>query len=257
MDEIIKLLKEMIKFKSVHSNIDGIWECCLYIEEYLKENCIEYKKVVHNNYPSVVILPVENRSRILLMSHIDVVEGSDDLFTPVKKEGNIFGRGSLDDKYAVALSLVLLKNHLNDLKKNGLNQKNLEFGVIITGDEEIGGFNGADKVLESIESDFCIALDGGDLRKIVTKEKGLIKLKLVARGKASHGSRPWLGENSIENLFEDFLKIKLFFNKTSDDNWHRTLNLGVISGGGSYNQVPDYAEAYHQGSHGQKYFPLF
>ncbi|NIU59932.1 MAG: peptidase dimerization domain-containing protein, partial [Phycisphaerae bacterium] len=80
----------------------------------------------------------------------------------------------------------------------------LQFGVMITADEEIGGANGARQALKEIKAEFCIALDGGGLNKIVIKEKGIVKLKLIARGKTAHGARPWLGENAIENLINDY-----------------------------------------------------
>ena len=79
----------------------------------------------------------------------------------------------------------------------------MPFGIIITADEEIGGANGARQALKEIKAAFCVALDGGSLKKIVIKEKGIVRLKLVARGKTAHGARPWLGENAIEKLIED------------------------------------------------------
>ena len=73
------------------------------------------------------------------MSHIDVVDGPDDLFNPRAKDDALYGRGSIDDKYAAALSLVFVKNYLQQLQKEGKDQKDLPFGIIITADEEIGG----------------------------------------------------------------------------------------------------------------------
>jgi len=60
-------------------------------------------------------------------------------------------------------------------------------------DEEIGGHDGAQAALAQLKADFAIALDGGNLRKIVVKEKGILRLKLISRGKTAHGARPWLG----------------------------------------------------------------
>jgi succinyl-diaminopimelate desuccinylase len=114
---------------------------------------------------------------------------------------------------------------------------------VITADEEIGGVNGARKALQDIQAEFCIALDGGSLKTIVIKEKGIIKLKLVARGKTAHGARPWLGENAIENLINDFQVLKKNFELSASDHWHRTLNFSWIQAGKASNQVPDYAEA--------------
>ena len=181
------------------------------------------------------------------MSHIDVVDGSDELFVPVERNGNLYGRGSIDDKYAVALSLALLKNYSRRLREKGKNQNNLPFGILITGDEEIGGKNGARKALELIKADFCIALDGGNMEEIIVKEKGILKLKMISRGQAAHGARPWLGKNAIENLITDYMKLKTFFLPPvpeDPDHWYKTINFSICQAGKSHNQVPDLAEAF-------------
>lgn len=244
MEEIVQLTKELIRFRSMHSEPEEIKRCIEFIEKYLEEYAIEYWRFDHGNIPSILIMPGSRRTPILLMSHIDVVDAPAELFNPVEKDGNLYGRGSIDAKYAAALSLVLLKKQLKLLRSNGKGQKDLPFGVLITGDEEIGGANGSKKVLGEVKTDFCVTLDGGAPDKIVVKEKGVLKLKLVAKGKAAHGARPWLGENAIENLIEDYLKVKEYFQKTASDHWHRTLNFSVIQAGKSFNQVPDMAEAF-------------
>ena len=243
MEEIITLTKDLIGFKTMHSQPDEIQHCIAFIEAYLKKCGANYQRLNHDNIPSIIVMPQNNVAPILLMSHIDVVDGPDELFNPRVKDNALHGRGSIDDKYAVALSLVLVKNHLKQLSENSKTQNDLPFGVLITADEEIGGANGARKALEKIKAEFCIALDGGGLQKIVTKEKGVIKLKLIARGKTAHGARPWLGENAIENLINDFQVLKKNFELSAPDHWHRTLNFSRIQAGKASNQVPDYAEA--------------
>jgi succinyl-diaminopimelate desuccinylase len=243
MEEIITLTKDLIGFKTMHSQPDEIQRCIAFIEVYLKKCGAGYQRLDHDNIPSIIVMPQNNVAPILLMSHIDVVDGPDELFNPQIKDNALHGRGSIDDKYAAALSLVLVKNHLKQLSENSKTQNDLPFGVLITADEEIGGANGARKALEKIKAEFCIALDGGSLQKIVIKEKGAIKLKLVARGKTAHGARPWRGENAIENLINDFQVLKTNFELSAPDHWHRTLNFSRIQAGKASNQVPDYAEA--------------
>jgi succinyl-diaminopimelate desuccinylase len=117
-------------------------------------------------------------------------------------------------------------------------------GILITGDEEIGGASGARSALAELSCDFCIALDGGRVEKIVVKEKGVLRLKVIASGKTAHGARPWLGVNAIERLMDDCRTVARFFDGLADPNhWHRTMNLSVIRAGESINQVPDRAEA--------------
>ena len=243
MEEIITLIQDLIRFKTIQNQPTQIQQCILFIEDYLKANGIQYRRLDHHNIPSIIVMPQNNIAPILLMSHTDVVDGPDDLFQPHIKDKALYGRGSIDDKYAVALSLVLLKNHLLQLRQKGKHQRDLPFGVLITADEEIGGANGARQALKEIKAHFCIALDGGGLKKIVTKEKGIIKLKLIARGKTAHGARPWTGENAIENLINDYQVLKEYFELRAADHWERTLNFSRIQAGKASNQVPDYAEA--------------
>lgn len=243
VDEVIHLTKDLIRFKTMHSAHDEIRRCADFILGYLKDHDIHYHCFEYNGYPSILVLPRPDNAPILLMSHIDVVDAPDSLFTPVEKDGNLNGRGAIDDKYAAAVSLVLLKEHLKQLQLEGKDAASLPFGILITSDEEIGGHDGAEKVLADTTVDFCMALDGGNVNKVVTREKGLLTLKLITKGKAAHGARPWLGENAIENLISDYNTIKAEFEQTRPDHWHRTINFSKIRAGNSFNQVPDRAEA--------------
>jgi succinyl-diaminopimelate desuccinylase len=243
MEEIITLTQNLIRFKTVPSRPDEIQQCTSFIENFLKNCGAHYRRLNHHNIPSIIVMPADNFAPLVLMSHVDVVDGADDLFVPRLKDSALYGRGSIDDKYAAALSLVLVKKHLQQLRAAGKNQNDLPFGVLITADEEIGGANGAGRALQEIKAEFCIALDGGCLKKIVVKEKGIIRLKLKTSGKTAHGARPWLGENAIENLIDDFGVLKKYFALWAPDHWQRTLNFSRIEGGQAINQVPDYAEA--------------
>ena len=243
MKDLLELTKELIRFKSMLSRPDEISRCVDFIEGFLKDIGAGCKRIECDGVPSIAALPGPDFAPVLLMSHIDVVDAPDELFEPVEKGGKLYGRGSFDDKYATALSMILFREHLFKARKEGRTQENLPLGILITGDEEAGGFKGAKEALKTIRTDFCIALDGGNVRKIVTKEKGVLRLKLISRGKAAHGSRPWLGENAIEKLFEDYQSIKAFFSDQTPEHWHKTINFGIIHAGKSANQVPDLAEA--------------
>lgn len=243
MEEIIELMKKLIRFRTMDSNPSEIKRCADFIQEYLDGCGAVHRRVDREGTPSITVLPEDDFAPVLLMSHIDVVEALDELFVPRVEGGRLYGRGSIDDKYAVALSLVLLKRHLATLRARGKNQRDLPFGILITGDEEVGGYNGAKPSLENIRADFCITLDGGDVNKIVVKEKGILTLRLVSHGRAAHGARPWLGENAIEKLIDDWMKIRAFFVAEVPDHWCRTVNFSVIRAGKSHNQVPDRAEA--------------
>ena len=244
-DEIVSLTKTLIRFKTMHSRMDEIAACAAFIEDYLTRHKIEFVHNEHAGYPSIIVLPDKTQTvcKILIMAHIDVVDAPDALFEPVVRKNQLFGRGAVDDKYAVALSLVLLKQQVLRLRKLGNTQKELGFGILITSDEEIGGYHGVGQAANTIRPEFCMALDGGTPEKIVVKEKGLLTVRLTARGKAAHGSRPWLGDNAIDRLIADYSAMKSLFETPTAGSWCKTMNLGIISAGKSFNQVPDRAEA--------------
>jgi len=242
--EIVELTKELIRFPSTRSRPEEILNCARFIEGWFKRHDIPCTLIEHNGVPSVLALPQRERTPLLMMSHMDVVSALPQLFEPVEKNGKLYGRGAIDDKYAAALSMVLLKNRVEKNRHSGIADSRLALGVLITGDEETGGYDGARHALGKIACDFCIALDGGRVEKIVIKEKGVLRLKLVAEGKTAHGARPWQGINAIEKLMDDCRIVGGFFDGLSEpEHWHRSMNLSIINAGESVNQVPDRAEA--------------
>ncbi|MBR2043654.1 MAG: M20 family metallopeptidase [Clostridia bacterium] len=103
----------------------------------------------------------EDCDKLMLMAHIDTVEfGSESSWdkSPLSGEisdGKIFGRGSGDDKYAIATCLFLIKL----LKNAGLvPKKNLVFNAYC--DEELGGSHGAMAAVIKDPCDIIINLDG-------------------------------------------------------------------------------------------------
>lgn len=103
----------------------------------------------------------EDHDQLMLMAHIDTVElGSEDSWDkpPLSGEisdGKIYGRGSCDDKYAIATCLFLIKL----LKNAGLvPKKNIVFTAYC--DEELGGSHGAMAAVIKDPCDIIINLDG-------------------------------------------------------------------------------------------------
>jgi len=227
----------------MQSKPDEIHRCSAFIEHYLNTWDVTYRRLDYHNAPAIMVLPQHGIAPLLLISHIDVVDASDKLFRPVMQDGQLYGRGCFDDKYAVALSLVLLKNNLQQLRKQGRGQMELPFGILITSDEEIGGFNGAKKTLVDIQTDFCIVLDGGNIEKIVVKEKGVARVKLLCRAKVTSGRKPWQGENAVEKLMNDINTWETYFVKSAPENPHRAVVRNNIRSEKSRHDVPEFAEA--------------
>jgi succinyl-diaminopimelate desuccinylase len=239
--EVLELTKDLIRIPSTHSRQSDIHKCADFIVDWLSRNDITFQRYTIKNVPSITVLPANRTAPLLLMSHFDVVEVEDtSLFSPKELNGSLYGRGAIDDKYAVALSLVLFKNHLNGLKQDGGTQQDMSFGLLLTGDEEVGGFNGVGTISKDIDTDFFITIDGGNPELIVNKEKGILQLRLTATGKAAHAARPWLGRNAFDVLVDDYRKIQAIFNDQTPDHWHKTMVLSNCkAGNGSINVIPD------------------
>ena len=243
MMEIIDLTRELVQFKTMHSRPGEIRQCAAYLEHYLKDLGVSFKRFVYGNAPAILVAPLCNTAPVLLMSHFDVVDAPDRLFRPVIQDGKLFGRGCLDDKYAVALSLILLKNNLKRLEKQGRGQRDLPFGILMTSDEEIGGFNGAKKILREIQTDFCIVLDGGGIEKIVVKEKGVVSVRLLSWVKTYFSDKQRTERNALEILKNDIARWRTCFVKSAPEHPHRNVICNSIQTLPSQQSVPEAVEA--------------
>lgn len=243
-DEIVHLTQDLIRIPSMHSRPQEIMRCADFIVEWCGRQGIAAHKIVHGETPSVLAMP-GTRARLLLMTHIDVVDAPEELFSPRIEGDRLYGRGAIDDKYAVALSLVLFRDRLRLLERAGRTQADMALGLLITGDEETGGVNGAAMALREIDAQYALALDGGGPDRIVTREKGVIDIMLTATGTPAHGARPWLGRNAIDMLLEDYARLReLFQDDGTADHWRRSVNFGKIRAGESINQVPHVAKGW-------------
>lgn len=238
--ELIELTCDLIRIPSCHSKPWQILECAKFIVSWFQRNNIEATLSTHSDVPAITVLPQPENVPVLLLCHFDVVEAeSAAMYTPQVNNGNLLGRGAIDDKYGVALSMILFREHLQRLQEKGLSVKDMSFGLLLTGDEELGGRSGTGRISESLTPEFFIALDGGNPQHIITREKGILLLELIAEGNSSHAARPWLGENAFDLLIKDYQNLKQLFPSNPDGGWKRTMVLSHCrAGNGSTNMVP-------------------
>lgn len=152
-----------------------------------------------------------SRQPILIMGHTDVVgvqadQWSEDPFAGVRKDGWVYGRGSLDDKDTVTagmMMLILLKRYGVDLDRDIIFLA--ESGE--EGTPDVGINFMVEKHWEVISAEYCLAEGGSGILEdrgvtvvgVQTTEKMPRRATLVARGTAGHGSLPRI-DNAVATL---------------------------------------------------------
>jgi succinyl-diaminopimelate desuccinylase len=236
-----KNLEKLIAFKTISSNQQENKAAIDWIKQELKGLPVYIHEYQSNGFSSLVVTTQSHKSpKLWLIAHMDVVSGNDSLFQLKRQNGIFIGRGVLDMKFAIACYIQLFK----DL---GLNLKNYDIGIMITSDEEIGGANGVKYLLndQGYTGSFGLLPDAGFNWEIEQDAKGLMWVQITVEGLSSHASRPWLGINAINHLIAVLNDINLYFEqeKKKFKDYYSTVNLSVIQGGKTINQVPDSAQA--------------
>ena len=239
MQDLPNLAKKLITFQSDKNHPEEIKKCFDCIVGELKGSSLKIKKFSKNNKPSLIAGPkLKKHYQFILNGHVDVVPADyKGAFEPKIKNGRLYGRGASDMKGPLAVLIELAK----DLGKN---YPQVDFALMITSDEEVGGFDGVRYLLEErgYSCDCAIIPDGGRNFSLMLAEKGVLHIRIEAKGKAAHGSRPWLGDNALDKLIKIYIRLRKKIPKTSKNNrWRPTLNLGKMEGGDATNKVPDYA----------------
>ena len=171
---------------------------------------------------------------LMLNSHLDTVppvEGwTADPWTPRFEGDRLIGLGANDAKASVAAMLEAFLTA--SLPASG----SLLFAA--TCDEETGG-DGMEKLVADISFDAAIVGEPNDFA-VAVSQKGLVKLRISARGRAGHAARPHLADNAITRSAKDALAIEALAFDADDPFLGRpTAAVTMIQGGVKSNVVPD------------------
>lgn len=238
--KLTQYLSKLVEMKTVTADKEENAKALKWVEKELNSLPLHFKSYTFDGHASLVITTQPtDKPLVFLLAHMDVVPAKEDLFHPMIRDGKIYGRGAYDMKMAIACYLLLMEELKSQLG-------GLDIGIMLTTDEEIGGMNGVKRLMElGYSSSVALLPDGGFNWKFEKAAKGILQVKVIARGKSAHGSRPWEGENAINKLHLTLMEINSYFEKikANHPDYFPTVNVGVFEGGSSTNQVPDYAEA--------------
>jgi acetylornithine deacetylase/succinyl-diaminopimelate desuccinylase-like protein len=143
-----------------------------------------------------------SKKPILIMGHTDVVgvqaeKWTEEPFSGLRKDGWVYGRGTLDDKDTVAAGMMVMLM----LKRYGVELDRDVIFLAEAGEEgtpDVGINFMVEKHWDAIAAEYCLAEGGGGILEnqgvkvveVQTTEKMPRRATLVARGTAGHGSRP-------------------------------------------------------------------
>src|SRR3989344_4918360 len=187
-------LKKLISFQSVSRDQKTNRQVLAWVKKEITGLPVFTYSFESNGFPSLIIGTRKTKTPdVCLLAHVDVVDGSAEMFRPQKIGSRLYGRGTFDMKFAAACYIELLK----DLK----NLERYDLAVVLTSDEELGGRDGAGALVKKgLRPKVVVLPDGGENWTVQRGAKGIYQLEVEVRGKSGHSSRPWTGQNAIEEL---------------------------------------------------------
>ena len=177
---------------------------------------------------------------LMLNSHLDVVPpSSDHPFPPFEatlKDGKVYGRGAVDAKASVAAMCTAMM----DLFRSGFHPEGKVQGVFTVCEETGGQDNGLERVLQEIPLPDAVLVGEPTFMQPCVAQKGLLILRLDAKGKTAHAARAGYGDNAISRMVRDIAKLEAHsFERVHDYLGETTANVTVIEGGSARNVIPD------------------
>lgn len=259
-DEIVTFMQKLIRARSDYppGNTHAVAEVCA---DKLREYGIETEIVTppssitnpkddlpSSGFPSVIgTIKGGEGPTLLLNAHIDTVPAGDlsqwccDPFAAEIIDGNVYGRGSGDDKGSVCAQVMAA----TIIKRAGIPLKGT-LQVNPVADEEANSWRGAKwlRDAEILKPDMVIV--GEQTNNVVAvAERAVLFVKVHIKGKASHGAMPWKGNNATihmcrfvnlvnEELLPEVQKVKHRYLPST------TLSTTHIQGGHQVNVIPEH-----------------
>ena len=249
-EEQLDILKKIISIQTVNQNEAELADYIASLfKPYVGSN-VKIKKVNYAPGRDNLVVTIGNGGKVLGYSgHMDVVAPGDldawdgDPFAPYAKGGKLYGRGACDMKSGLAALVVALLEMLEHGEQLPGTIK-----LLATVGEETGNYGAAELTKQGYADDLdglVIAEPRDDLHNITYACKGVIDYHVTSVGKAAHSSRPEMGVNAIDNLFEFAQQAKAALAKFDHEDpalGKLTHVISLIQGGEQINSVPSEAK---------------
>ena len=226
LPEVARIAADLIRFDTSNyggGRANGEREAAEYVGAYLESLGLEpqYYEPIPRRTNVWARVPGRNREKpaLILHGHLDVVpaiaaDWSVDPFAGEIRDGMLWGRGAVDMKNMNAMILTSVA----DLLRAG-EQPERDLVLVFFADEENGGvegsalvvrdrpewFAGATEAISEVGG-YSISVDDRRAYLLQVGEKALLWIRLVARGRAGHGSRVH-PDNAITTLAEAVARL--------------------------------------------------
>jgi acetylornithine deacetylase len=248
VDPAITLLRELVAVNSVNPTLvrgaPGEREIADLIAAEMRRGGLDVSiETVTHGRPNVVgVLEAATKGRTLMFcGHTDTVgvTGMIDPFTPVERDGRLYGRGSQDMKGGVA---AMISAATSMARRGDLSSGRLVVACVV--DEEHSSI-GADALVKSWRADAAIVTEPTDLQ-IAVGHKGFAWVTIVVEGKAAHGSRPADGQDAILRLGRVLVRLEALDRTLQGRPPHPLVGTGslhasIVEGGHELSSYPDRA----------------
>jgi succinyl-diaminopimelate desuccinylase len=235
MDERV-LCERLITYDT--SSPDGIHSAAGFVKGWLEARDIDVATDLNNGLPVLAAtVGADKGPTVVLHGHLDVVPAEPEQFEPRLDGDRLYGRGAYDMKGGLAAMMCAAR----DLAAQ--DKVKVHFVMCCDEESEEDENRGSDYIAKQMGylGDFAITGEPTDLL-IGVQAKGVLLLRIDVRGRAAHGSTPWLGDNAVLKAMDVFRNIQsLPFARESSEMFDRpSINLGRVVGGDVPNKVPDH-----------------
>jgi succinyl-diaminopimelate desuccinylase len=234
MDERV-LCERLITYDT--STVDGIKSAAGFVKGWLEARDIDVRTETNNGLPVLTAtVGAAAGPELVLHGHLDVVPASPEQFEPHIDDDRLYGRGAYDMKGGLAAIMCATRDLMAQDKVR------IHFVCVCDEESEDESNRGSDFVVREMKvlGDFAITGEPTDMQ-IGVQAKGVLLLRLEVRGRAAHGSTPWLGDNAVLKAMNVFRAIESMpFARESSELFDRpSINLGRVLGGDVPNKVPE------------------
>lgn len=228
-EEKVKILSDVIAIKSVNDNELSV---CEYLQKLLSQYNIESTIEKINESRANLIAEIGEGKPVLAFSgHMDVVsEGNSenwkyDPFEMTEEDGKLYGRGTADMKSGlVAMVIAMIEiNNANLLQKGTIR-------LLATAGEEMEQKGSAQLYSNGYMDDVdALIIAEPSESMIAYAHKGSMNFRVTSRGKSSHSSAPFMGQNAIKPLIEVIREVENEFNHILKDVEFKVLDFSSLS----------------------------